>query len=87
MQIDRRTSSASFAARNAGDVVDVRVRQQDVLHLQVVVADGGEQLVHLVAGIDQHALAASARIRRRSRSCRTALPRATSRIIHYISYT
>jgi hypothetical protein len=43
--------------RDAGDVVDVRVRQQNVLDVEVMVADRTEQLVHLVSGIDDDRLA------------------------------
>jgi hypothetical protein len=38
------------------DVVDVRVRQQDRLHLDVQVAHRAEQEVHLVTRIDEDGL-------------------------------
>ena len=41
-----------MAVRDAGNVIDVRVGQEDVLNLQIVVAARAEQAVHLVAGID-----------------------------------
>jgi hypothetical protein len=38
-------------------VIEVRVCQQHALHLDVEIADRRQQLVDLVAGIDQHGLA------------------------------
>lgn len=35
-------------------MVDVRVRDDDMLHLQVVFADDGEYVVDVVAGVDDH---------------------------------
>ena len=52
MQIDRHIQRI-FRGGNAGDVIEVRVREQHVLDVQVEVADGPEQLVDLVAGIDE----------------------------------
>ena len=41
---------------HAGDVIEVRVRQQDVPDVEVVIAHRGQQPIHLVTGIDDHAL-------------------------------
>ena len=38
-------------------MIDVRVRQQDRLHVDVQIANGAKQLVDLVAGIDDDGLA------------------------------
>ena len=43
--------------RHAGDVVDVRMGQQDVRDVDAAIAHGGEQLVSLVSGIDHDRLA------------------------------
>jgi len=42
---------------DAGDVVDVRVRQKDVRDRQVVIAHGRQQPVHFVSGINENAFA------------------------------
>ena len=56
VQIDRHVVGV-FRRADAGDVIDVRVGQQDRLHLDVEVADSAHQLVDLVAGIDDHRFA------------------------------
>ena len=56
MQIHRHVVGV-FRRADAGHVIDVRVRQQDRLHVDIEVADRAHQLVHLVAGIDDHRLA------------------------------
>ena len=75
MQVDG-TSNASFAARDAGDVIDWACVSRMRLHLDVRSRTAArERVVNLVAGIDEDRLVASARSRRRSRSCRNgALP-------------
>lgn len=41
---------------DAGDVIDMRVRQQDMLHLEVEGADSRNELVHFVARVDHNRL-------------------------------
>ncbi len=41
---------------DAGDVIDMRVRQQDMLHLEVEGADSRNELVHFVARVDHDCL-------------------------------
>ena len=52
MQIDRDPERA-FRGRDAGDVIDVCVRQQDMADRQRFAVGKREQLAHGVAGIDQ----------------------------------
>ena len=47
----------SLRAPDAGDVIEVRVGEQYVAHLQPVCLYGFEQLVNLVAGVDHHRVA------------------------------
>ena len=49
-------------------MIHVRVRQQDARDRQLLAFDERQQLVDLVAGIDEHRLRVSARSRRRNRS-------------------
>ena len=51
MEIDRHVQRL-LHLRHAGDVVDVRMGQQDVRDVDAAVAHRGEQLVGLVAGVD-----------------------------------
>jgi CheY-like chemotaxis protein len=45
-----------FRSGNAGDVIHVRVRQEDVTNVQRLLLGERQQLIDLVAGIDQHRL-------------------------------
>ncbi len=56
MEIDRRAQRA-LGGGDAGDVVDVRMREQDVTDDQPVALRERQKRVHLVAGIDQDGLA------------------------------
>ena len=67
VQIDRHAKRA-LGLGHPGDVIDVRMRQQDVRDLQFLRANEREQLVDLVARIDEHGLAGIVRSRRRSHS-------------------
>ena len=58
VQEDRHAESP-LRGRDAGDVIDVRVGQQDALHRQGASADERQQPVHLVTRIDQHGFAGS----------------------------
>lgn len=61
MEADRQIERA-FGRRHAGDVVDVRVREQDMAQRDVLTGRKLQQPVHFIAGIDQHAFA-------RARTC------------------
>ena len=54
MKVDRRTQRI-LRGRDPGDVIDVGMREQDVPDVELVCLDRGQQLIDLVAGIDQHA--------------------------------
>ena len=56
MQIDRHAERA-LGFGDARHVIDVRVRQQDVRDLQLLRANEVQQLLDLVARIDEHGLA------------------------------
>ena len=56
MEVDRQIERA-FCRSDAGDVVDVRVRQQNMRQHDVLTDSKLEQRVHFIAGIDQHAFA------------------------------
>ena len=58
MQVDRDVERL-FRSGHTGDVVDVRVRQQDGLDLDVEIANSAEQLVDLVARVNEDGLARS----------------------------
>ena len=51
MEVNRRVERILGSA-DAGDVIDVRVRQQDVLDIQLMIAHGAQEAVHLVARIN-----------------------------------
>ena len=55
MQVDRH-AQRPFGGRDAADVIDVRVREQDVFDGELAIGGRGQQLGDLVAGIDQHGL-------------------------------
>jgi len=56
MEVDRR-AQRPFRSRDAGDVIDVSVGQQDVAKAQRLTLRKHQQLLDLVTGIDQHRLA------------------------------
>ena len=56
MEVDRR-AQRPFRSRDAGDVIDVSVGQQDVAKAQRLTLREHQQLLDLVTGIDQHRLA------------------------------
>ena len=56
MEVDGR-AKRPFRRRNAGDVIHVRVGQQDVTNVQRLPRRERQELLDLVAGIDQHRLA------------------------------
>ena len=58
MEADRHLKGA-FGRANAGDVVDVRMCQQDVGQRDALACGKFEQAVDLVAGIDEHAFSGS----------------------------
>ncbi len=59
VQVHRDTEDP-FHLAHTGDVIDVRVRQQHVLHAEVLARDEVEQPVHLIPRIDDDALARTA---------------------------
>ena len=56
MQVDRHVQRPLRGA-DAGDVIDMRVGQENVANRQAVSFGKGEQVAHAVAGIDDHRLA------------------------------
>ena len=56
VQVDRRTVFV-LDASNTGDVVDVRVREQDQSDVHIQISNGGHELIGLVAGIDDRCFA------------------------------
>jgi hypothetical protein len=51
MQADRR-AQRPLRPRDARDMVEVGVRQQDILHRETVLRHRLQQIVHLVAGVN-----------------------------------
>ena len=64
MQPDR-NAERPLRRRDAGDVVEMRVGEEDVFRVQPVPSQRVEQLVDLVAGIDDHGFAGLLRSRAR----------------------
>src|SRR4030095_16054773 len=56
MEVYRRVDRV-LCSTDAGDVIDMRVRQEDVSDLEVVIADRREQTVDFIAGIDDDSFA------------------------------
>ena len=46
----------AFGAADAADVIDVRVREQNGANLQALTVDERQQIVDLIAGVDQDGL-------------------------------
>jgi hypothetical protein len=58
MEIHRRDQRA-LGRRHTGDVIDVRVRQKDVSHVEAMRRDGGKKFIDLVTGVDNNGFAGS----------------------------
>jgi hypothetical protein len=58
MEIHRRDQRA-LGRRHTGDVIDVRVRQKDVSHVEAMRNDGGKKFIDLVTGVDNNGFAGS----------------------------
>jgi CheY-like chemotaxis protein len=59
MEIDGHVLQRVLGDGDTGDMIDVSVRQEHTSHVELGIANGCQQLVHLVSGIDQHRLSRS----------------------------